>query len=349
MTRSGKKLVATAILTIFSGCKPTDGSVDKSTAPALPTGASNTTNNQVGNAAGTGPLLGGAPLMNTADFAPTPGFNLTVLTQREVLQDIQSDSFLYANKPDRVPPHPCTLLLDSIPVQATRSSLVLAGTYDTTACANQGANATASARFTSMTVKVRAIFTCSDGDLSSFAGKTAKDTKHLAMLKVCRAGASSAEMVSSYQYVDTRGTSESSTAITFSGTSDLKPCPVSSASVDNSCTFIEKKSTMSSGSNGVTKSETLKKYTVQKLTQNMTSPANIWYTSGAMGISYNNWKGTLNYSGPTVPPTYALTATGSAAPVRGTLNVSASLNLSGAEAAAPIPSQVLASFMRRFP
>ena len=114
---------------------------------------------------------------------------------------------------------------------------------------------------------------------------------------------------------------------------------------DDACIYVEKQDTSTGDPGGQTaNNEDFAKLTFSGVTDDVSSTTNVWHSAGTIGVAYDNWTGTLTYSGSAVAPTYALTPSGGAE-VTGPLTAAPGLAL-GDLVTQPLRASSATSFTR---
>ena len=125
--------------------------------------------------------------------------------------------------------------------------------------------------------------------------------------------------------------SAESTYTGFMGDQKLKGCKFTVAkniaTYPEGCISTDKNDYTIKRPDTVQKEERYSKYTINGVKTDISSTANVWYASGTIDVTNNDWTGTLTYTGSANPPSYVLTQDGSSTAITGKLTATASLLL----------------------
>ena len=279
------------------------------------------------------PLPPGESLITAADIEPTPGFTPATLTAADLIKNLNEKSGLYANQPDLEKQTACGKVVDALVLQANEKSVLLSTTIDLTACSNQD-NTNENVQVTQETAKMRFYITCSSGDLSSLDGKGSKILSENPVFKLCKNGVMWGETKITSKFTSTdpdNSYSAEATGITYFGDQKLKGCKFTVAkniaTYPEGCISTYKTDYTTKRPDTVQKEERYSKYTNNGVKTDISSTANVWYASGTIDVTNNDWTGTLTYTGSANPPSYVLTQDGSSTAITGKLTATASLLL----------------------
>ncbi len=275
----------------------------------------------------------GDPLITAADLEPTPGFTQSSLTADEVIENLNQEGSLYANQPDLLTDSACGKLFDALVIKANAKSVLLNTTIDSTACSNQDKK-NDTFRFTQMTRKMLLYVSCSSGDLSSMDGKTLSSPEVINLLKLCKNGVMRSEIKTNGKRTSIEPENSyniEETHTIYMGDQNLKGCKFNVSknivTYPEGCIAVEKSDYIVKRSDGVQKVADFAKYTNNGVKSDATSTTDVWYRSGTIDVTVNDWKGTLTYTGSANPPSYVLTQGDGSTAITGKLTATAALHL----------------------
>ena len=284
-------------------------------------------------------------IVSMADLQLNAGFTLQSTSESDLINALNTDDRLYNNQPNASSDQSSAASnsntdgcysYDDMIIESNKVSARGTITKDISDCVKkQPGNDAPTMEQVKYTLRANVYFACDDRDLSVYNGKKLGDL----FSQGGKNGNSSGDLCSKGSYLfqvimdsdivaaSDGGTYETKTHfVSHDGAKDLGPCKVVAAgnnvtNVDQCMYFAKTETSVTpvqpSGSS--VNQGTLIKYNLIGISDDSSSGNNVWHKGGKIDVSYNDWSGTLIYTGSATAPKYTLRQGSSGAPIAGSL------------------------------